>query len=235
MCLAVSGRCLLSHYSFGASANRGECIQPCRREYEIRDKDGESEFILGEDYILSPKDLCTIEFIDKLIELQIDSFKIEGRKRSPEYVSKVVSTYRAAVDLYFEGKLTTEKKAELKNELARVYNRGFSNGFYFGQPGKEDYAEKYGSVATTKKVYVGKVLNYFKEQSVAHVKLEAGDVKIGDSIYIIGDNTGVVEFKLLSMMKDDIETDMGNKGDEITFKCNEMVRTRDKVYKTVDV
>lgn len=235
MCLAVSGRCLLSHYSFGASANRGECIQPCRREYEIKDKDGEAEFILGEDYILSPKDLCTIEFIDKLIELQIDSFKIEGRKRSPEYVSKVVSTYHTAVDLYFEGKLTTEKKAVLKNELAKVYNRGFSNGFYFGQPGKEDYAEKHGSVATTKKVYVGKVLNYFKEQSVAHVKLEAGDVKIGDSLYVIGENTGVVELKLLSMMKDDKGTDAGNKGDEITFKCNEMVRTRDKVYKAVEV
>lgn len=234
MCLAVSGRCLLSHYSFGASANRGECIQPCRREYEIKDKDGETEFIIGEDYILSPKDLCTLDFIDRLIELEIDSFKIEGRKRSPEYIAKVVSTYRKAIDLYFEDKLTDEIKTELKKELSKVYNRGFSNGFYFGRPGAEDYAEKYGSVAVTKKIYVGKVLNYFKEPSVAHVKLEAGDLSVNDSIYIIGNSTGVVELQLNSMMKNDIQTNVGEKGDEITFKCNEAVRPRDKVYKIVE-
>lgn len=234
MCLAVSGRCLLSHYSFGASANRGECIQPCRREYEIKDKDGETEFIIGEDYILSPKDLCTIDFIDRLIELEIDSFKIEGRKRSPEYISKVVSTYRKAIDLYFEDKLTVEIKTELKKELSKVYNRGFSNGFYFGRPGAEDYAEKYGSVAVTKKLYVGKVLNYFKEPSVAHVKLEAGNLSVNDSIYIIGNSTGVVELQLNSMMKNDIQTNVGEKGDEITFKCNEALRPRDKVYKIVE-
>jgi len=234
MCLAVSGRCLLSHYSFGASANRGECIQPCRREYEIKDKDGETEFIIGEDYILSPKDLCTIDFIDRLIELEIDSFKIEGRKRSPEYIAKVVSTYRKAIDLYFEDKLTDEIKTELKKELSKVYNRGFSNGFYFGRPGAEDYTEKYGSVAVTKKLYVGKVLNYFKEPSVAHVKLEAGDLSVNDSIYIIGNSTGVVELQLNSMMKNDIQTNVGEKGEEITFKCNEAVRPRDKVYKIVE-
>lgn len=234
MCLAVSGRCLLSHYSFGASANRGECIQPCRREYEIKDKDGEVEFIVGEDYVLSPKDLCTIEFIDQLIELGIDSFKIEGRKRSPEYISKVVSTYRKAIDLYFEEKLTDTIKSELKAELAKVYNRGFSNGFYFGKPGKEDYAEKYGSVSTTKKMYVGKVLNYFKEPAVAHIKLEAGNIEIGNSIYIIGENTGVVELELKSMMKDDVEAKEGKKGEEVTFKCSELIRLRDKVYKIVN-
>lgn len=235
MCLAISGRCLLSHYSFGASANRGECIQPCRREYEIKDLDDQTEFIIGEDYILSPKDLCTIEFIDKLIELKIDSFKIEGRKRSPEYISKVVSTYRKAIDLYFDDMLSDEVKKELKQELAKVYNRGFSNGFYFGQPGHEDYAAKYGSVAVTKKTYIGKVLNYFKEPSVAHIKLEAGALKLNDSIYIIGNSTGVVEMKLESMMKDEKSVDEGKKGDEITFKCNEVIRTRDKIYKIISV
>ncbi|RJP61135.1 MAG: U32 family peptidase [Ignavibacteriales bacterium] len=233
MCLAVSGRCLLSHYSFGASANRGECIQPCRREFEIKDKDGEAEFIVDEDYVLSPKDLCTIDFIDKLIELGIDSFKIEGRKRSPEYISKVVSVYRKAIDLYFENKLTAEIKSNLKNELSKVYNRGFSNGFYFGRPGHEDYAEKYGSIATTKKVYIGKVLNYFKEPSVAHVKLEAGDLVKDDMIYIIGSNTGVVEMKIGQLIKDEIEINEGKKGDEITFKTTELIRPRDKVYKIV--
>ena len=233
MCLAVSGRCLLSHYSFAASANRGECIQPCRREYEIKDQDGEAEFIIGEDYILSPKDLCTIDFIDRLIELEIDSFKIEGRKRSPEYISKVVSVYRSAIDLYFEDKLTDERKSEFKKELAKVYNRGFSNGFYFGQPGKDDYAEKYGSLAVTKKVYIGKVLNFFKEPSVAHIKLEAADIKRDDSIYIMGNSTGVLEMTLKDFMKDDVLTDVGKKGEEITFKCVSAVRPRDKVYKIV--
>lgn len=233
MCLAVSGRCLLSHYSFGASANRGECIQPCRREYEIKDKEGEVELIVGEDYVLSPKDLCTIDFIDKLIELEIDSFKIEGRKRSPEYISKVVSTYRKAIDLYFEEKLTEEIKNGLKQELTKVYNRGFSNGFYFGRPGAEDYAEKYGSAAVTKKIYIGKVINYFKEPSVAHVKLEAGDLSVNDTIYIIGNNTGTVEMEIASMMKDEQRVELGKKGDEITFKCRDVIRPRDKVYKVV--
>ncbi len=230
MCLAVSGRCLLSHYSFGESANRGECIQPCRREYEVKDKDGESEFILGDNYVLSPKDLCTIDFIDKLIDLDIDSFKIEGRKRSPEYVGKVVSTYRKAIDLYFEEKLTPEIKSELKKDLKKVYNRGFSNGFYFGIPGKEDYAEKYGSVATTKKVYIGKVINYYKQPSVAHVKLEAGNLKLDDEIYIIGNKTGVVETNVRSLMKNNLITDEAMKGDEVTFKCEKEIRPRDKIY-----
>lgn len=234
MCLAVSGRCLLSHYAFGESANRGECIQPCRREYEIKDKEGESEFILGDDYVLSPKDLCTIDFIDKLIELNIESFKIEGRKRSPEYVSKVVSTYRKAIDLYFEGELTQEIKIKLKNELAKVYNRGFSNGFYFGVPGKEDYAEKYGSAATTKKIYVGKIINYYKEPSVAHAKLEAGDIKLDEKIYIIGNKTGVVETTVTSLMKNEVLVDEAKKGVEITFKCEEAIRPRDKIYKIMN-
>lgn len=234
MCLAVSGRCLMSHYSFAKSANRGECIQPCRREFEIKDKEGESEFIVGEDYVLSPKDLSTIEFIDKLIELEIDSFKIEGRKRSPEYVSKVVSVYRKAIDLYFKNKLTDEIKQQLKAELEKVYNRGFSNGFYFGVPGSENYAEKYGSVATTKKLYVGKVLNYYKEPSVAHVKLEAGNLNLDDEIYIIGNKTGVVETKVHSLMRNDVLSPEAKKGDEITFKCDESIRPRDKVYRIVE-
>ena len=141
MCIAVSGRCFMSHHLFGKSANRGECVQPCRREYEVYDPSIDKSLIVGEDYIMSPKDLCTIEFIDQLIESGIDSFKIEGRKRSPEYVAKVVSVYRQAIDLYFyqrdgvpENLLTDEKKKELLGELGKVYNRGFSSGFYFDIP-----------------------------------------------------------------------------------------------------
>lgn len=233
MCVAVSGRCFMSHHAFNKSANRGECLQNCRREYEIHDTSGETSFIIGEDYVMSPKDLCTIEFIDQLIDAGIDSFKIEGRKRSPDYIAKVVSSYRKAIDLHLEKKLTEEVKIELKTELEKVYNRGFSNGFYFGVPGDEDYAGKYGSLATTKKVYVGKVLNYYKKAGAAFIKLEAGEIKVDDSVYIIGNKTGCVEINISKILKDEIPVLTGSKGDEITFPCSEEIRPRDQVYKIV--
>lgn len=233
MCVAVSGRCFMSHHAFNQSANRGECIQNCRREYEIHDTSGETSFIIGKDYVMSPKDLCTIEFIDQLIDTGIDSFKIEGRKRSPDYIAKVVSSYRKAIDLHLENKLTPDIKKELKAELEKVYNRGFSNGFYFGVPGDEDYAGKYGSLATTKKVYVGKVLNYYRKAGAAFIKLEAGELNLDDSVYIIGNKTGCVELKISQILKDEIPVVIGEKGDEITFPCNEEIRPRDQVYKIV--
>lgn len=233
MCVAVSGRCFMSHHAFNQSANRGECLQNCRREYEIHDTSGETSFIIGEDYVMSPKDLCTIEFIDQLIDAGIDSFKIEGRKRSPDYIAKVVSSYRKAIDLHLEKKLTTDIKKKLKEELEKVYNRGFSNGFYFGVPGDEDYAGKYGSLATTKKVYVGKVLNFYKKAAAGLIKLEAGELNLNDSVYIIGNKTGCVELKISQILKDEIPVVIGKKGDEITFPCKEEIRPRDQVYKIV--
>ena len=233
MCIAVSGRCLMSHYAFNKSANRGECIQPCRREFEIFDKDENKSLIIGEDYVLSPKDLCTISFIDRLIETGIDAFKIEGRKRSPEYIAKTVSVYRRAIDLYFGNQLTNEIKNELEIELGKVYNRGFSNGFYFGPPGEGDYADIYGSKASTRKIYMGKVLNYFNKSKVVHVKLEAGELKTGDDIYIIGKTTGTVELKIENMLKDNIAIQETVKGNNVTFKCGERVREYDKVYKII--
>ncbi len=235
MCVAVSGRCFMSHEVFGKSANRGECIQPCRREYEIIDKDEGFSLILGEDYVMSPKDLCTINILDKLIEAGIDSFKIEGRKRSPEYIAKVVSTYRKAIDLYFEGKLSEEVKKDFVDELGKVYNRGFSTGFYIGEPGSESFAAIYGSNATTRKVYVGRVLNYYKKKKIVNVRIETGTIKIGDSLYIIGNTTGVVEMTLEKMMSDDKEISIASKGNDITFICEELVREGDKVYKIFNV
>ncbi len=235
MCVAVSGRCFMSHHLFGKSANRGECVQPCRREFVIKDKDQDFEMILGDDYVLSPKDLNTIEFLDQLIDAGIDSFKIEGRKRSPEYIAKAVSVYRKAVDLHHENKFTEEVKKELFDELAKVYNRGFSSGFYFGTPSGDDYATDYGSVATTKKVYIGKVLNYYKKKKIAFIRLEAGDLKTGENIYIIGETTGVVELKPISIVKDELQIDHADKGDEITFYSESLVRARDRVYKIIPV
>jgi putative protease len=230
MCIAVSGRCFMSHHLFGNSANRGECIQPCRREYEVHDNAIDKSLIIGEDYVLSPKDLCTIEFIDQLIEAGIDSFKIEGRKRAPEYVAKAVSVYRQAIDLYFESKLTKEKKKELLTELEKVYNRGFSSGFYFGIPSSEEYSGVEGSKATTRKIYVGKVLNYYKEIEVAHILLESGEIKTGDDFLIMGETTGVLGIKLETMNVNDKENLIAKRGDEITFKVPSLVRRNDRVY-----
>lgn len=230
MCIAISGRCFMSHHLFGQSANRGECVQPCRREYEVIDSATEKSLILGEDYVMSPKDLCTIEFIDQLIEAGIDSFKIEGRKRAPEYVAKVVNVYRKAIDLYFEGKLTDKKKKEFLTELETVYNRGFSSGFYFGIPSSEDYAGVEGSKATTRKVYLGKVLNYYKQPEVAHILIESGKVKVGDKIIFIGETTGVIEIEINEMRVNEIENTEAVKGDEVTLPLQQLVRRNDKVY-----
>jgi len=235
MCIAISGRCFMSHEIFGKSANRGECLQPCRREYQVIDNDEKFSLELGNEYVLSPKDLCTIEFIDKLIESGIDSFKIEGRKRSPEYISKVVSVYRKAIDLYFEDKLTPELQSEFVAELKRVYNRGFSHGFYIGQPGSESFTKIYGSIATTKKVYVGRVINYYKKNKIVFIKAEAESINAGDSIYIIGNTTGLVELQLTKIMKEEKELKHAEKGSEITFECSELVRANDRVYKIINL
>lgn len=230
MCIAVSGRCFMSHHMFGKSANRGECVQPCRREFEIYDKSVDQSLIIGEDYVMSPKDLCTIEFIDQLIEAGIDSFKIEGRKRSPEYVAKSVSVYRRAIDLYFENRLSDKVKLELLEELGTVYNRGFSSGFYFDVPSSEEYAGVNGSKATTRKVYVGKVLNYFSNVEVAHILMESGEIKTNDNILFMGESTGVIEMSIESMKVYDIDSASAKRGDELTIKIPSAVRRNDKVY-----
>ena len=234
MCIAVSGRCFMSHHLFGKSANRGECIQPCRREYEVVDNSINKSMVIGEDYVLSPNDLCTIEFIDKLIEAGIDSFKIEGRKRSPEYVYTTVSAYRRAIDLYFENKLTAEVKKNLLEELTTVYNRGFSAGFYFDVPSSNDYADIYGSKATTRKEYIGKIINYYKKPKIADILLETGKLKKEDRVLIIGPTTGVVDLKVSNILVHDDEADSASKGERLTLPCEEVVRPGDRVYSIVE-
>ncbi len=235
MCIAVSGRCYMSHHLFGKSANRGECIQPCRREYEVYDKEIDKSLIIGEGYVLSPKDLCTVEFIDKIIEAGIDSLKIEGRKRSPEYVAKAVSVYHKAIDLYFEGKLTDELKKQFVEDLRTVYNRGFSSGFYFDVPSSEDYSPTYGSIATTKKEYIGKVINYFKQPKAAYIQIESDKIALGDDILIIGKTSGVIEIKLDKMLDEETEITEAEKGRRVTFISPNQVRPNDMVYKVVTV
>ncbi len=230
MCIAVSGRCFMSHHLFDKSANRGECIQPCRREYEVYDPTIGKSMIVGEDYVLSPEDLCTLGFIDQLIETGVDSFKIEGRKRSPEYASAVTSAYRRAIDLYYENKLTQEIKDELIKELEKVFNRGFSTGFYLNTPGADEYADIYGSRASKRKEYLGKVLNYFKKAGAVYISIDAGTIKEGDEIYIIGETTGVVQLKAENILEDDRRIESASKGTNVTLKCKDIVRPRDAVY-----
>lgn len=230
MCIAVSGRCFMSHHLFDKSANRGECIQPCRREYEVFDPVINKSMMIGDDYILSAKDLCSIEFIDRLIEAGINAFKIEGRKRSSEYAAKVTSVYRRAIDLYYDKKLTAEIKKEFFKELEEVYNRGFSSGFYFGKPSSEDYADIYGSKATSRRVYIGKVLNYYKRSKIAYIKLESGNLKINDKLIITGPTTGVVNIKLEKILLEEELINIASKDDKITFPCSDPVRHNDSVY-----
>lgn len=230
MCIAVSGRCFMSHHLFDKSANRGECIQPCRREYEIYDPVIGKSMILGDDYVLSPEDLCAIDFIDQLIETGVDSFKIEGRKRSPEYAAAATAAYRKAIDLYFEGELTPEAKSNLIIDLQKVFNRGFSSGFYFTTPGTDEYAGTYGSKASTRKEFLGRVLNYYKQAGAVHIQIESGSLRDGDNIYIIGETTGVVQLKAENILNDGVKTDSASKGTSVTIKCKELVRPRDAVY-----
>ncbi|GAB6281309.1 MAG: U32 family peptidase [Ignavibacterium sp.] len=234
MCISISGRCFLSHEMFNRSANRGDCLQPCRREYEIYDRRKNTTFLLGNDYILSAKDLCSIEFIDKLIEANIDAFKIEGRKRSPEYVAKTISVYRNAIDSYFNNKLTNELKEQMLIELSQVYNRGLSTGFYFDKPDGKDFSSIEGNSATTRKEYIGKVLNYYKQSKVAYIKIESGSLLTNDKVYIMGKTTGVIELEIQKIICEENEKLNATKGDKITFPCDNLIRSGDKVYKIIN-
>jgi|TARA_Y100000034_G_scaffold102596_1_gene127556 putative protease len=231
MCISVSGRCFLSHHLFNRSANRGDCLQPCRREYLIKDREEDgNELILGKDYVMSPKDLCTIEIIDQLIDAGIDSLKIEGRKRSPEYVAAVTQAYRTAIDLHFESKLTPQIKSKLKQDLETVFNRGFSTGFYLGLPTQKDYVEKRDSSATQKKEYIGTLTNYFKKINVASLKIHSGSLKLEDEILIQGPKTGSLKVKISNLRYKDKEIKEALKEQEISFFLSKEARKNDKVY-----
>ena len=193
LCMAISGKCYLSLHEYGASANRGSCFQICRRAYDVRDRETGAELTVDNKYIMSPKDLCTIEFMDKIIDAGVTVFKIEGRARSAEYVKRVASCYRRAADAVCEGTYTPELGSQLKKELEEVFNRGFWDGYYQGARLGE-WSEIYGSRATRKKAYCGKVTNWFGRLGVAEILIESRTLKVGDKILIIGPTSGVVEY-----------------------------------------
>lgn len=233
MCVAISGRCFLSQFLYGDknSANKGKCVQPCRRKYLATDMETKKELEVYSDYILSPKDLCTIEFIDKIIEAKVDVLKIEGRARSPEYVKTIVSCYREAVDSYFEKRLDKDFKKKLITNLKKVYNKGFSDGFYLGKPIKE-WAKDYGSVSEETKVFVGFVQKVFKKINVIEIRIVDHSLKKGDEIYVLGKKTGVIRQKITSMQKDvEKPVEIAKKGEFVAIKIDDnLPKIKEKVY-----
>ena len=232
LCMAVSGKCYLSLHSHNSSANRGACKQNCRKKYTVIDQESGFEIELDNEYMMSPKDLCTLDFLDQVIDTGAKVLKIEGRGRAPEYVATVIRTYREAIDAYYEGTYTKEKVEKWMEALATVYNRGFWGGYYLGQKLGE-WSGVPGSQATQKKVYIGKAMHFFPKTSISEFKIEAFDIKRGDKLLITGPTTGVKELVLEDMYVNDVLADSAKKGDSCTFFTDFRTRPSDKLYKIV--
>lgn len=233
LCMAVSGKCYLSLDNLNSSANRGACLQPCRRPYEVKDKDGGIELEVDNEYIMSPKDLKTVGFLDRILQSGVRVLKIEGRGRSPEYVKKVSRVYREAADAWLDGTYTDEKIEVWNAELDSVYNRGFWDGYYLGRKMGE-WTERYGNQATKKKLFLGTVTNYFNKIGVAELKIQTNELLKRDEINIIGPTTGVYEGEIDEIRVDLKAVESAKKGDLVSFKTAELVRRGDKVYKIIE-
>ncbi len=233
LCMAVSGKCYMSLHAYNSSANRGACKQNCRKKYTVVDQETGVEMELDNEYIMSPKDLCTIDFLDQVADAGIKVLKIEGRGRAPEYVAKVIKCYREAIDSLENNTYSKEQVISWMQELEKVYNRGFWSGYYLGQKLGE-WSKGSGSHATQKKVYIGKGVHYFPKAKIGEFKIEAYDVSLGDTILITGPTTGAKEFELKEMLVNDKQQEKGTKGDAITIPLDFRVRPSDKLYKIVE-
>lgn len=229
LCMAVSGKCYLSLHTANSSANRGACKQNCRKKYTVKDEDG-IELEIDNEYIMSPKDLCTLDFLDKIIDTGIKVLKIEGRGRAADYVAKTIQSYREAIDAVYAGTYTAEKVEGWMTHLKEVYNREFWGGYYLGKELGE-WSDKSGSQATQVKVFVGKGMHYYKNAKIAQFKLNSHKIEIGDTILVTGPTTGAKEFVIESMMVDEVETDVAVKGQEVTIPVDFVVRPSDKMYR----
>ena len=232
LCMAVSGKCYLSLHEKNLSANRGACNQICRREYTVKDKDSEIELEIDNNHIMSPKDLKTIGFVDEMLRAGVRVFKIEGRARGAEYVKAVVSCYKEAIESCLNGTFSDVKVDDWNQRLSKVFNRGFWNGYYLGQRLGE-WSSTYGSAATHKKIYVGKVTNYFSKIGVAEFLLEAQSLSVGDEILITGDTTGAYEDTVTEIRVKLKPVDNVDKGTYFSLKTNELIRRNDKLFKIV--
>jgi len=234
LCMAVSGKCYLSLHEKNASANRGACMQTCRKAYTVIEKESGNELEIDNEFIMSPQDLCTIGFLNKLIDAGVRVLKFEGRARSPEYVKTVVSSYSEAVDAYLDGTYDEEKIDTWMEKLSTVFNRGFWNGYYLGQKLGE-WSSKYGNRATKRKMLIGKGTNYFTKIKVAEFQLESNELKVGDEILITGPTTGVVEITIKEIRVDLKPVEKAVKGDSFSIALDTMIRRSDKLYKVVEV
>ena len=233
LCMSISGKCYLSLHENNHSANRGSCFQNCRRAYTVTEKESDYQLDIENEYIMSPKDLCTIHFLDKILDAGVSVLKIEGRARAPEYVKITTKCYHDAVEAWKTNSFSKEKIAAWTDELKTIYNRGFWEGYYLGDK-LGQWNENYGSVATKTKVYVGKVTNFFKNLSVGEILIESGELQISDDILIIGPTTGVVENKINEIRFKEKSVTSVKKGDLISIPFPALVRRNDKVYKWID-
>lgn len=234
LCMAISGKCYLSLDNAGRSANRGECMQLCRRSYIVTDKETGTELEIDNKYIMSPKDLKTVRFIDRMMKAGVRVFKIEGRARGPEYVYTVVKCYKEAIRSVLDGTFTEEKKDEWDERLATVFNRGFWDGYYQGQRLGE-WNKNYGSNATERKVYVGKGVKYFSKLGVAEFSCEACEFSVGDKMLITGPTTGVMYVTVEEIHDDTHAVETAQKGTRVSFRVPDKVRPSDKLFKLVKV
>lgn len=232
LCMAISGKCYLSLHELNTSANRGSCMQVCRRGYKVEDKETGREFEIENEYIMSPKDLKTIHFLNKMLDAGITVLKIEGRARSPEYVKTVVSAYCDAVKAYQNNEFNEENISKWDEQLSTVFNRGFWDGYYLGQRLGE-WSHNYGSMATTRKLYVGKGTNYFSKLKVAEFKIETTDINVGDKILITGPTTGVIETEIKEIRVNLESVSTAKKGEICSIPIPEKVRRADKLFKII--
>jgi len=234
LCMAISGKCYLSLHQYDASANRGECLQACRRGYIVTEKETGKELEIDREYIMSPKDLCTISFLDQIIDAGVSVLKIEGRARSPEYVKTVTSCYSEAIQAYVDNDYTKNKIEDWIQRLSSVFNRGFWDGYYLGRQLGE-WSDIYGSAATKRKTYLGKGINYFNRIRVAEFLMETGTLKEGDEILITGPTTGVIQTTVKEIRVDDKKVQKTKKGDHFSIALDQIVRRSDRLYKVIDV
>jgi putative protease len=232
LCMAVSGKCYLSLHEYNKSANRGSCLQVCRRSYIVTDKETNQELEIDDQYIMSPKDLCTIDFLNFVLDAGVKVLKIEGRARSADYVKTVVECYNEALNAYIDGSFSRIKIDGWKTRLSTVFNRGFWDGYYLGRKLGE-WSGVYGSKATKRKIYIGKGTNYFSNISVAEFLVETGSLKVGDEIIITGPTTGVIETKVPEIRVDLTSVDEVTKGLRFSMPISKLIRRSDKLYKLV--
>ncbi|MFP4023595.1 MAG: peptidase U32 family protein [Thiohalospira sp.] len=233
LCMAISGKCYLSLHEKNYSANRGACLQTCRKAYIVTEKESGNEIEIDNEYIMSPKDLSTIKFLNKVLDAGVTVLKIEGRARPPEYVKTVSECYNEAIEAYLDGSFNPTKIKNWEERLSTVFNRGFWDGYYLGQRLGE-WSHKYGSRATKRKIYIGKGTNYFTNIKVAEFLIETNEISVGDEILITGPTTGIVQTTVKEIRVDLKNTETAIKGEKCSIPVDQIIRRSDKLYKVVD-